>query len=132
MNPPILGKALWASLPDEIRDKFPPRVKRFVIDVSLDGPVRVLYETHGPSDEAPPLVEAILKADVEIVEATHSIVELPEDATLVLHVPGRVSQEGYKHICEHLQEAFNHTRVAVLQGGASLEVVLPVGKADPE
>lgn len=75
---PIDGKAFWESLPEEIRPQFPQLVKRFVIDVPHDGPVRVLCEAYGTEEFTRPLVEAVLRADVEIVEASPSPASLVE------------------------------------------------------
>lgn len=120
---PIDGKAFWKSLPEEIREQFPPRVTRVVIDISSTRPVRVLYEAYGTEEFTRPLVEAVLRADVEIIEASPSIVEIPKDATLVIHAPSGMTQQSYDDIRKHAMEVFNHSRVTVLGHGISLEVV---------
>lgn len=126
---PISGKAFWKSLPEEIRKQFPPRVKRVVIDVPHNGPVRVLYEAHG-SEEVASLVKAVIRADVEITEATPLIVEVPKDATLVLHVPSNMRSQAIADMLAYAQKAFNHSRVAILPEGVSVGVVKTEGEEE--
>ncbi len=122
MKNKIPGRALYKMLPQELRDRLPVHLRRVVIDIPYDGPVRILCDTIADEDIAP-LVDAVLRADVEIVEAKPSIVEIPEDATLVFHVPGMLAREAYRRLIERMRAAFTRNKVIVLENGISLEVV---------
>ena len=57
----ISGLMFLGELPQELREKVPPRCKRIVIDIPYNGPVRILYEAHA-TESLKSFIEAALRA----------------------------------------------------------------------
>ncbi len=69
----ISGHAFFSELPQELREKIPPRCKRIVIDIPYNGPVKILYEVHGTEGFTPLIVAALRAGYVEDPEAVKQL-----------------------------------------------------------
>lgn len=68
--PLLTGKGLYELLPEDVKAKLPPKVRRIVLDSGgpQDG-VRLYYDTFADSDMAVEILGCAMSADIEIIHA---------------------------------------------------------------